>query len=347
MMTKSNVVSNQESESLSRRLDFSSLSGKEFLITGASGMVGGYITSVLLGSCSTLGLPPPKLTLLSRSKSSTNLRQFLENSSVSVIETDLSSWRIDKSYDFLIHAASPASPTQYGDTEAVVGANVRFLANLEKHVMPESTLFISSGEVYGANPPLAVDEDFDGAVIPESPRAVYPESKLAAERLLWKMGEEGLTKPLVARLFHSFGPGLRDADGRSFGDFLWAAARGRDLELLSTGSAIRSFLYLEDAVAGLLTVLTKGRPGESYNIGSANPVAISEFADLVGRVAGVKVQYPSSLEVTKPGYVHSPNHVVVPSNKKISQLGWRQIVPLETGVRRSLLWIQKELRGGI
>ena len=343
----SNVVSKQEVESLSRRLNFSSLSGREFLITGASGMVGGYITSVLLESCAALGLPSPKLTLLTRSMSSTNLRPFIRNSSVTVVETDLNSWRVDKRYDFLIHAASPASPTKYGDTKAVVGANVGFLANLEKQVMPESTLFISSGEVYGANPPLAVDENFDGAVIPESLRAVYPESKLAAERLLWKMGEKGLTKPLVARLFHSFGPGLRDADGRSFGDFLWAAARGRDLELLSSGSAIRSFLYLEDAVAGLLTVLAKGIPGEVYNVGSGNPVAISEFAELVGRVAEVKVRYAPSSVPPHSDYVESPNQVVVPSNTKVSQLGWRQVVPLETGVRRSLLWIQKELGGSI
>lgn len=344
-MTDLDLVSNQDAESLASRIDFSAISGSQFLISGASGMVGGYMASALLKCCSVLGLPSPKLTLLARSTSSRNLRQFAGNSAVTLVETAPNSWRVDKTYDVLIHAASPASPTQYGDAKAVVETNVGFLDNLKKQLMPESTLFISSGEVYGANPPLAVDEDFDRGVIPDSLRAVYPESKIAAEQLLWQMGEDGNTKPLVARLFHSFGPGLKDADGRSFGDFLWAAARGRNLELLSSGSAIRSFLYLEDAVAGLLTVITKGIPGQAYNVGSGDPVAICDFAELVGRVAGVEVRYAPSSVPTKGDYMHSPNQIVVPSNSKVSQLGWKQIIPVETGVRRTLDWIKRELEG--
>lgn len=346
-MTDLDLVSNQDVESLASRLDFSAISGNQFLISGASGMVGGYMASALLKCCSALDLPLPKLTLLARRMSSRNLRQFAGNSAVTLVETDLNSWRVDKTYDFLIHAASPASPTQYRDAKAVVETNVGFLDNLKKQLMPESTLFISSGEVYGANPPLAVDEDFDRAVIPDSLRAVYPESKIAAEQLLWQMGEDGKTKPLVVRLFHSFGPGLKDADGRSFGDFLWAAARGRNLELLSSGSAIRSFLYLEDAVAGLLTVITKGIPGQAYNVGSGSPLAICDFAELVGRVAGVDVKYASSSVPTKGDYVQSPNRIVVPSNSKVSQLGWKQIIPVDTGVRRTLDWIKRELEGSI
>jgi len=346
-MTDFDLVSNQDAESLASRVDFNAISGRQFLFSGASGMLGGYMASAILKCCSTLGLPPAKLTLLARSMSSRNLRQFLGNNAVTLVEANLNSWKVDKTYDFLIHAASPASPTQYADAKAVVETNVGFLENLQKQPMPESTLFISSGEVYGANPPLSVDESFDGAVIPDSLRAVYPESKIAAEQLLWQMGEDGRTKPLVARLFHSFGPGLKDADGRSFGDFLWAAARGKNLELLSSGSAIRSFLYLEDAVAGLLTVLTKGIPGQAYNVGGGSPMAICDFAELVGRVAGVKVKYPSSSVPTKGDYVESPNQVVVPSNTKVEQLGWRQIIPLETGVRRTLDWIKRELGGGM
>jgi dTDP-glucose 4,6-dehydratase len=213
--------------------------------------------------------------------------------------------------------------------------------------MPESTLFISSGEIYGANPPFEVQEDFDAPIISSSSRSAYPESKLAAERILWHMGEEGATKPLVARLFHSFGPGLRDADGRSFGDFLWGAARGKNLELLSSGSAIRTFLYLEDAVAGLLTVLTKGTPGEAYNVGSKNPMEIAEFANLISRVAGVRVVCPSSRAEPLGGYLQSPSQVVVPSITKLSNLGWKQMIPIETGVKRSFDWIRRQTGGGL
>ena len=110
-MTDLDSVSNHEAESLSTRVSLRKISGRQILITGGSGMVGGYIASSLLKSCDLQGLPSPKLTLLSRNKDSVNLRQFSGSSHVTVIETELSSWRVDKSYDILIHAASPASPT--------------------------------------------------------------------------------------------------------------------------------------------------------------------------------------------------------------------------------------------
>jgi dTDP-glucose 4,6-dehydratase len=342
-MIRNSVLSSEESESLASRIDFEAVSGSEIVVTGASGMIGAYITSSLIEGCTIQGLRPPKLTLLSRSLKSGNISRFSEIPCVKLVETQLVGWKVDRSFDFLIHAASPASPTKYSDPEAVIQANLGFLESIKKQSVPRVILYISSGEVYGSSPPRSVDEDYKGAVIPISTRAVYPEAKIATERLLLEMGGAGLTSPLIARLFHSFGPGLRMDDGRSFGDFLWSAARGRDLSLLTSGSAIRTLLYIEDAVAGLLTVLTKGSPGEAYNVGSDNSMVISEFADLVARVAQVKVQYPSSSEEPRAGYVPSPNQVIVPSIKKVSDLGWRQIVPLEIGVKRTLDWIQREL----
>lgn len=341
-MFQNSVLSAAESESLASRVDFQSVSGSEIVVTGASGMIGAYISFSLLEGCALQGLPPPKLTLLNRALNSGNISRFSGIPHVRIVNTQLVGWQVDRSFDFLIHAASPASPTKYNDPQAVVQANLGFLESLQKQSMPRSTMYISSGEVYGSSPPSSVEENFNEAAIPPSGRAVYPQTKIAAERLLWEMGVAGLTSPRVARLFHSFGPGLRRNDGRSFGDFLWSAASGRNVSLLSSGAAIRTFLYIEDAVAGILTVLTKGTAGEAYNIGSDKPMAVSEFADLVGRVAGVNVQYPSSSEESQVGYLHSPNQVIVPSIAKASQLGWSQMVPLEKGVKRTLDWIQKE-----
>jgi nucleoside-diphosphate-sugar epimerase len=263
---------------------------------------------------------------------------------VRIIETELVEWKVDRSFDYLIHAASPASPTKYKSPESIVQSNLGFLESLREQCLPPSVLFISSGEVYGSSPPLYVDESYNSAVIPRSARSVYPEAKISTERLLQEMKRDGLTSPLIVRLFHSFGPGLRVNDGRSFGDFLWSAAHAENLSLLSSGSSIRTFLYIEDAVAGLLTVLTKGIPGEPYNIGSDKPMAISEFADLVARIAGVEVLYPATSLETRDDYVHSPNLMVVPSLEKAVNLGWRPMVELGKGVERTLDWIRSVSR---
>ena len=345
-MIRHSVLSPEESKSLASRIDFATFSGREVLITGASGMIGAYVASSLIQGCSLQGLYPPKLTLLSRTLRSGNITLFSSFPCVRVVETELLEWNVDRDFDFLIHAASPASPTKYRDPDSVIQANLGFLRRIQKQAMPRSTLFISSGEVYGSSPPRWVDENYKQPFIPPSSRAVYPEAKIASESLLWEMGADGSTSPFVARLFHSFGPGLKMDDGRSFGDFLWSAARGRDLSLMSSGASVRTLLYIEDAVAGLLTVLTKGNPGEPYNIGSNFPMSISEFAELVGQVSEVQVHYPSSSEKPKADYIHSPNHVIVPSIEKASSLGWKQMVRLDVGIRRTIDWIQRELRGG-
>jgi UDP-glucuronate decarboxylase len=333
-----------ESISLSNRVDFQKLSGLEILLTGASGMVGAFLASALIECCLVRDLPPPKLTLLSRNSRSSNLTQLREYDSVEIVETDLIKWQTAKRYDVVIHAASPASPTKYGDPASIVETNVGFLKSLGKQTNPGTVLFVSSGEVYGTNPPLRVDETYEGNFAQDNPRFLYPKAKLSAENALWGLAAAGNTKPLVARLFHSFGPGLKDEDGRSFGDFLWSAARDRDLELLSSGTAIRTFLYLEDSVAGLLTVLTEGSSGQIYNVGSEEPVSIINFASRVASAAGVQISRPSIPEKNVDNYMHSPTPTIVPSNQKLCALGWSQKVSLEEGIRRSLNWIRLQLK---
>lgn len=342
-MSGLSLISQKESESLAQRIDFGRIADRDILITGASGMVGSFLTSALIEGCRIQNLARPKITILARSAGSKNLMQITKELGVDVIETRLSNWKIDKPYDYLIHAASPASPTKYGDTRSVIEANVGFLENISTQEVPRTTLFVSSGEVYGPNAELEIHETDNLGHVPSGPRSVYPQAKITAENLLRRMGEDGLTKPLVARLFHSFGPGLREEDGRSFGDFLWSAAQGRDIHMLSSGEAIRTFLYLEDAVAGLLAVLTEGVSGEAYNVGSELPVTIFGFASLVAEIAGVKITKSEDFDVLEGGYTHSPNSSIIPSNRKLRDLGWGHEVPLPEGINRSLEWILREL----
>jgi nucleoside-diphosphate-sugar epimerase len=336
-------VSLDESKSLARRVDFGKIAGKEILVTGASGMVGSFLTSALLNCCLIQGLTLPKITILARDARSSNLRQFGKLPNVKVVETPLCDWRLEKDYEFLVHAASPASPTMYGDAKSVLDANLGFLEKLQNQVMPETTLFVSSGEVYGANMPEKVEESRELGEIFDSPRSVYPRAKIQTELLLKEMGRAGFTRPLIARLFHSYGPGVREGDGRSFADFLWSGARGNDIGMLSSGHSTRTFLYLEDAVAGLITVLTQGASGETYNVGSETPVTILDFATSVSEIANVKVVYSSWPEGQEADYVHSPNTSIIPSSKKLSGLGWSQEVSLREGIIRSLNWIRNEL----
>jgi UDP-glucuronate decarboxylase len=337
------LVSQKEVESLLQRFDFRRLAGKRLLITGVTGMVGSYLCEAILRSCEEAGGVQPELTLLARQASRSNLATISHRKNVTVVETALSTWHSDLEFDYCVHAASPASPTQYSDAVAVSEANLGFLKSLSKGKLPGVLLFVSSGEIYGPQAPLGVSEDFEGESAPRSLRSIYPEAKKAAELLLRQLGEEGRTKPVVARLFHSFGPGVNRNDGRSFADFLWSGALGQDIILRSSGSDIRTFMYLEDSIAGILNCLTLGSGQEIYNVGSDVPERVADFAEAVGRICGVEVIKQPIGNLEKDSYLHSPNKSLVPSNSKLRSLGWSEQVTLEEGIQRSICWIRMKL----
>jgi nucleoside-diphosphate-sugar epimerase len=281
-------ASELEARSILEKVDLSRLSEREILITGGSGMVASYFVSILLNSFKLLGEKPPRVTLLVRDLSSSNLGECTLEQSVVIEECALGEWVPLHSYDYLIHAASPASPTKYGQPEEILDANIGFLKRLKIVGAPNETLLISSGEVYGTRPPNPVPESYVAQSLAVGIRESYPAAKLAAEKMLFEMGEQGLTNPKVIRLFHTYGPGMKVDDGRSFADFIWAAARGEGISLRSMGEDVRTFLYLEDAVAGIITVLLSGDRSGVYNLGSQEKLSIFEFASHVAHEAGVE-----------------------------------------------------------
>ena len=342
-MSNADLVSTSEVQSLLQRVDFSQLAGKSMLITGGSGMIGAYLCEVIVRCCDEAGLQAPALTLLVRDSKRRSLAMLEARKEVTIVETSLSTWRSDNKFDYCIHAASPASPTKYGSKDSVIEANVGFLKSISTGRIPSTILFVSSGEVYGPACPEGVTEDFVGELSPASPRSIYPEAKIEAEGLLLELGEQGSTKPIIVRLFHSFGPGVRVDDGRSFADFLWSGAMAQDIKLKSPGKDIRSFLYLEDSIAGILTCLTKGIARETYNVGSDEAQSVFEFATEVGELSGVRVFVDQTNSTAGGQYIHSPNVSIVPSNQKLRGLGWTQQTTLEDGIMRTILWIKQEL----
>lgn len=332
-----------EARSILEKADLSSLSEKELLITGGSGMIASYFVSILLNSFKLLGQKPPRVTLLVRDLAASNLGEFASESSIVIEKCDLVEWAPLHSYDYLIHAASPASPTKYGKPEEILEANTGFLERLKTVGAPRETLLISSGEVYGTRPPNPVPESYVAQSLNMGIRESYPAAKLAAEKMLLEMGEQGLTHAKVIRLFHTYGPGMKLDDGRSFADFIWAAAKGEDISLRSMGEDIRTFLYLEDAVAGIITVLLSGTRSSVYNLGSHEKLSILEFAKHVADEAKVKINLPQR-EAPHEEYSQSPIHLLLPDTSKLQNLGWYPTVSTKEGIRRSLTWARNTLQ---
>jgi dTDP-glucose 4,6-dehydratase len=336
-MTKFTLLCKKEVQSISNRIDFDKFARKRVVITGGSGLVGGYLVNALLKCTDYLGGDAPEVIGISKVGVFPNLQSLVNEPKLSLMKMDLENEDIDFDFEVLIHAASAASPTIKISRETMFETNCRLLRNLHDNPSDvEKVLFISTGEVYGADAPRNVKEDFIGKLDTGSYRANYPEAKLAGEYLTSSLKEVGVSGR-VARLFHSFGPGLRIDDGRSFADFLWSAAFGQPPILRSSGLQVRSFLYLEDSVVGLLKVLDSDTE-TPINVGSDIDFTISEFASRVSMIAGLGGEVEHQLN--ESGTVYSPNNVVVPSNGLLRKFGWNQTVDLDESIERTINWIR-------
>jgi UDP-glucuronate decarboxylase len=331
------LLSKFEVESISRRFDFQEFANKKVVITGASGLIGGYLTSTLLLCTKFLGKQAPKIFAVSKSGIFPNLQDLSKDPRLNFCKVNLEVEQVDFDFEILIHAASTASPTKLVSRDSIFNVNTNLLREIRLNPNSvEKVLFISSGEVYGSKAPRHITEAYIGKIDQSTYRANYPEAKLEGEKLTHSLVEVGI-EGSIARLFHTFGPGIRADDGRSFADFIYEATSGRPPLLKSSGNQIRSFLYLEDTIVGLFKTLFSNVHGP-VNIGSEAGISILEFAKKISCIAGLKgeVQFDFTEKVTKL----SPNDVIVPSNSKLSSMGWSQEIDIDLSIERTINWVR-------
>ncbi len=246
-----------------------------------------------------------------------------------------------RSADYIIHAASIASPTFYRRHPIeTMDANVVGLRNLLEHSRKqpvESFLFFSTSEIYGDPDPahIPTSEDYRGNVSCTGPRACYDESKRYGETLcvnFWRAHEIPVK---IARPFNNYGPGLKITDRRVLSDFFRDVLAGRDIELLSDGSATRTFCYVADAIEGYLRILLSSENGEAFNVGTEEPeISMLDLAHLVVEIAGAPVKV-KRVKSDDPDYLtDNPNRRCPSIDKVRRKLGYRPRISLREGLER-------------
>jgi UDP-glucuronate 4-epimerase len=140
-------------------------------------------------------------------------------------------------------------------------------------------LLASTSSVYGDAARLPTPED-----APPAPLGPYALSKLAAERACLAVAREWGAHAVVVRLFTVYGPGQRP--DMAFARWIRALAAGRPLPWHARTGAARDFTYVDDAAAGLLAALDRGRSGHAYNVSGQAPVSLREALELIERAVG-------------------------------------------------------------
>jgi nucleoside-diphosphate-sugar epimerase len=329
---------------LAAPLPWRELDGAEVLVTGAAGFLAGYLVETLMTMRVLLGFGPKAVVGLVRDRCRAEVRfaHYATRSEFRLVEGDVKNGLPSATPQFIIHAASNASPRYYlTDPVGILQANLAGTAAMLELARKTQgkLLFFSSSEVYGQTDRIPTSEDDYGFLDPTAARSCYAESKRAAETMCvcWAL-QHGVHATIV-RPFHTYGPTVALDDGRVFADFVADVVAGRDIVMKSEGLAQRAFCYVADATAGFFTVLLKGVCGQAYNIGNDQAeTSIRGLAemlvDLFPERALKVVADPAAKSHT---YAASPVMRNAPDIGRAGGLGWFPRTPLEEGFRRMVL----------
>lgn len=335
------------SEVLESNLDWGLFRNATILITGAAGFIGSYLTLCFLRLNDLYELNVNVIALVrNERKAETKFKKLLYRGDISLLVQDVCEpIKFSGPVDYIIHAASQASAL-YFNTEPVGTLNANLLGTnhilqFAQKIHVKDILFISSLKVYGElhrgkNP---IEENDMGYIDPLKPDSCYAMGKRAAETLCASYAKEFGLNIKIVRPAYVYGAASLE-DDRVWAQFLANAVKGEDILLKSNGAAYRSFCYISDVVAAIITVLLKGKNVYPYNIScDSSNVTIREFAKEVVSALPEKalcIKYMHKEDETEPETGSFDRTPEILDNSRITGLEWQAQKTLREGIIRSV-----------
>ena len=342
-MAKITLYRNDILQIFAEDLPFERFSNCNILVTGATGLIGGCLVECLM-------LNPNRSYHVYASGRDIDrglMRhiEYKDDPFFHFISYDVTKpLKLDICFDYIIHAASNASPNYFANNPVeVMKANIIGVINLMDYGLAHGMkrmLYVSSGEVYGEGDGRVVVEDYSGFVNCTEPRSCYPSSERAAETLCVSYCAEYGADVVIARPCHTYGPYFTENDNRVYAQFLRNILSDEDIIMKSRGEQFRSWCYVVDCVSALLYILLKGQCGQAYNIADNNSnISIRKLAEIIASTGRKKVVFDVPDEEEKKGYGVIKKAVF--SNSKISRLGWQAKTSISEGIIKTI----EQIRG--
>ena len=324
--------------------DIEKIKNKVIFITGANGLIGHFIIDLLMYLNNEKKY---NVTIIANSRSKEKLEKEFANYLVS---DNFKSYigdvndRIDYDgkVDYIINCASNTHPLQYStDPIGTIVTNITGTSNVFDFASvseAKKVIFLSSVEIYGEN--INNIERFKenemGYINCNTLRAGYNEAKRCGEALCQAYIEAKKLDISIIRLPRIYGPTVKRDDTKVMSQFINKAINGEDIVLKSEGNQYFSYLYVADAVSGILRVLVAGKCGEVYNLGNIeSDIRLKDLAKTIADIAGTKVIFELPNDVEKKGY--SKATIARLDYSKIeSDLDWKPCYSIYDGIKRTI-----------
>jgi dTDP-glucose 4,6-dehydratase len=194
---------------------------------------------------------------------------------------------------------------------------------------------ISTDEVFGS---LGETGQFTENT-PYSPNSPYAASKAASDHLVRAWHHTYDLPVLITNCSNNYGP--FHFPEKLIPVVILRCLASEPVPIYGTGENVRDWLYVEDHADALLTVLQKGTPGRSYNIGGENEVRnidlVRTICSILDRLRPGSVSYSEQISFVTDRPGHDQRYAIDPTRVR-EELGWRPSVTLEQGLERTIQW---------
>ena len=375
LMQNPYILEDLEKAASSGQIDWERFRGKTVAVTGATGLLGKLLVSVLLKADEKYGL---NLSIQAFVRDREKAERIFAG-----IETDLAYDNADSEgmgctcaqqvasgvsadrlsfvvqdisqppaeelkADFLIHTAantvSRLMVERPAETILTAVEGTKAMLEYTARCRMESAVYLSSMEVYGVTPEDAgqIREKDLGFIDPVEIRSSYSEGKRMCECLCAAYASEYGVPVKIARLSATSGPGIDPEDRRVIGQFARSVIRRENIILRTKGDKANCYLYTADALTGILFLLLNGVSGEAYNI--CNPETFCSIRELGETFASlddtgtVRVVIDIPKDAQSLGY--APSSVMKLNADKFMSLGWKPL----TGLKEMAYRITESIR---
>ena len=314
-------------------IDFSTLKNKKVLITGASGLVGFYLTQCVKKLQNELNI---EIYLSYKNDIPSYLKEYYDFPYAEIKE-DITSVKLEpKFFDVIIHSSGYAQPMKFlSDSLTTIKINTHATINLLDSLKPEGKfLFVSTSELYSGNDTLNIDESQIGTTTPSHNRACYIESKRCGETICHSYRTSGYDVK-IARLSLAYGPFTKLGDLRVLNSIIDKGLNNNTIELMDDGSALRTYCYITDVIEMFWNILLHGKD-VTYNVSGFSNISIKGLAENVGQILDKKVIAPVSLD----GLAGSPKVVNISSEKYINEFQKHSFVDMKHVLENVIEWMR-------
>lgn len=324
--------------------------GKTVLVTGATGFVGSVFIKALLVANERLDNQTIIVAAVRDVCKAKIIFDGFDSSQLTYYEVGNFSQPQEfaiENVDYILHGAAITQSKLMIErpTEVINAAYTGTREMLELSMKrAASMIYLSSMEYYGTLPEgVIATEDKLGYIDLSKPRTSYPESKRMCECLCNVYASQYDVQACSARLANSFGAGILPSEGRAFMQFAKSALAGKNIVLKTKGLSENNHVNVIDAVRALMFLLTKGVPGEAYNVSNeASHGTIREMAELAANTLGdgsskVVIDFD---EDNSAGY--APDVHLKMSSAKLETLGWKPKYEIKDSFEQLAAYIKEQ-----